>query len=204
MIMDDPQLQAILEQFTPEYQAMVTGLGPALLAQSFAETFQLTEKEQTVLENSFRMYLMGMHSTSEWIQFITDFTSFDKTTAEIVVKQMQTHIADDLKLQIEEFRTGPDTFTDTVEEEPIPTSTHQPMHFQDKPAGSLASIRTMQSDASAQSSQPTTRQTRQTNDTPDYTTISQEDLLQRKEPKNPSGTDSTAAPRWKSETTDSL
>lgn len=152
--MDDPQLQTILEQFTPEYQAIITSPVAELLAQSFAETFQLSEKEQTVLENSFRLYLMGIHSTEEWVNFVADFTSFDRETAQIVVEQMQTHIADDIKLQIEELRTGANTQsskTETAQDpQPTPTTpapTPQTPLQSHAPSAGLSSIRTMRSDA---------------------------------------------------------
>lgn len=212
--MDDPQLQAILEQFTPEYQAVITSPVAELLAQSFAETFQLSKKEQTVLENSFRLYLMGIHSTEEWVDFVADFTSFDKQTAQIVVDEMQTHIADDIKLQIEELRTGANTQSNQVEtaQDPQPTPvtpapTPQTAPQSHAPAAGLSSIRTMQSDATAkqapatatpdtskQQPQATPEQTVQQSaapvpppatEPPTHTTTSQEELLQRQQPKTP-------------------
>ena len=213
--MDDPQLQAILEQFTPEYQAVITSPVAELLAQSFAETFQLSKKEQTVLENSFRLYLMGIHSTDEWVDFVADFTSFDKQTAQVVVDEMQTHIADDIKLQIEELRTGANTQSNQVEtaQDPQPTPatpapTPQTAPQSHTPTAGLSSIRTMQSDTTAKQATPATatpdtskqqpqatpEQTVQQSaapvpppatEPPTHTTTSQEELLQRQQPKTP-------------------
>ena len=233
--MDDPQLQAILEQFTPEYQAVITSPVAELLAQSFAETFQLSKKEQTVLENSFRLYLMGIHSTEEWVDFVADFTSFDKQTAQIVVDEMQTHIADDIKLQIEELRTGANTQSNQVEtaQDPQPTPvtpapTPQTAPQSHAPAAGLSSIRTMQSDATAKQTtpanatpgtaeqqppqaaaaqtkqQPTSPATPPATESATHSTISQEDLLQKRKPVNPippppAPAEKSTPPRWESE-----
>ncbi len=210
--MEDPQLQAILEQFTPEYQAIVTGPEPSLLAQSFAETFELSNKEQTVLENSFRLYLMGIHSTTEWVVFVADFTSLDQQTAKIVVDEMETHVADDIKLQIEEFRTG--TNVDSGEVTPDKSSV-QDIHDTPKlnqeatqtPTTGLSTIRTMQSDASARQGTTTTDQQKPavpSADTSTQKTPNQDESQQEHAPQTPPPPGNTPpGPRWASEQTQS-
>ena len=122
--MDDPQLQERLEQFTPEYQAVILGPEPELLAQSFARSFELSEHDQNVLENFLRFYLMGLLSTDQWVDYIAEFTEFDVSTARMVVEKMQTYIADDIRMQIEELRTGSLlTESEQIETQPPKTST---------------------------------------------------------------------------------
>ena len=104
--MEDPKLQSILEQFEPEYQAVVTGVVPTIAAESFGDAFKLSDRDRRVLENSFRLYLMAMLSINEWATFISDYTILDKATAENIIKEILFTIPDEIKFQLEEIRIG--------------------------------------------------------------------------------------------------
>ena len=221
--MDEQKLYIRLEQFTPEYREVITGPAPKLLAVSFAKAFDLTVEEQIVLENSIQLYLVGLHDSNEWSDYLTKSTSLDQQTAQIVVDQILTHIADDIKMQIETLRAAVTENFDTPvtsPDAPRPSNTSKlPTRSIDNsetssnetlPGNELAKVRTMHNDAVMQQ-QPTQAEANFSTVTtpqppnpppeePTYVASNQADLLQR-QPATPipPKTQAEATPRWESE-----
>lgn len=103
--MDDPQLQAQLESFAPEYQEFVTGPVPEMMANAYGKPLELTDKELTVLENGFILYLLAMLSKNEWVDFISVHTSLNNEIAQSVVDEMMGFASPELQTELEKIRT---------------------------------------------------------------------------------------------------
>ena len=140
--MDDPQLQKQLEVFTPEYQEIIRSDEPTILARTFGKVFELSEHDETVLENSIRLYLMGLHDTDGWIDFVAEFTGLDIMAAQVVVTEMQKYIADDIKTQLEELRSGSLSIESeqTNEQMQQTDETPTPEHTQEQETGQGKSV----------------------------------------------------------------
>ena len=217
--MDNPKLQERLEMFSPDYQTLVIGDIPVITAETFGNSLGLNQHDKNVIENSFRLYLLALLSVSEWAEFIAEYTTLDLPTAELIVDEVQSNIADDIKLQLEEVRTEgfvADSTSSAAEvkgsaaptvPEQTPSSTPEPVQKEPKPDTPFPQVRTMQSDTAAKNANAQT-QDESSEATPTHTTA-QADLLKKDDaatdvtpiPKN-SPPSKPSTPQWESETSD--